>query len=120
MSLTQLLNRSCTITRRHESGNRDEFGNDTPSEGTVSTVCELQQRQRNETPDGQVARATWLLILPGDAVLASGDTVTVDQVVYEVHGDPWPARNPSTGAAHHLEATVVLAGSVDEGAARAS
>lgn len=120
MSLAQLLNRSCTITHRVAGATRDEYGNNVPDETTTSTVCELQQRQRTETPDGTIARASWLLVLPADTEIASGDTVTVGTVAYEVDGDPWTARNPRTGDDSHIEATVILAGGTDEGASRAS
>lgn len=108
MSLATLLNRACTITHRtFDPDVVNEFGDEIPTETPATTVCELQQRQRSETSDpGQVSKTEWLLILPAGTTIATGDTVTIDGLAYEVSGEPWPARNPRTQAASHVEATV--------------
>lgn len=106
MSLATLMNRACTITHR-QAGTVDSYGDETTDETTVTTVCELQQQRRSETTDpGTIADSSWLLILPADTALGAGDTVTVSGEAYEVHGEPWTARNPRTDAASHVEATV--------------
>lgn len=116
--LTDLLTLPCTITRRTPStSDPDEYGNRAPSEATVTTVCELQQRQRAEDDiNGQVATAAFLLILPAGTALHTTDTVTIDGDDYEVQGEPWAARNPRTQAASHVEATVTRVTSTNGGA----
>jgi hypothetical protein len=118
MTLSELINRDCSITRRTASGSTDDYGNEVATETTVDTVCELQQRNRSE-PDaaGEFSDADWMLILPAGTEITTADTVTVDGQDYEVVGDPWPARNPRTREPSHVEATVRrTAGAFDEGA----
>jgi len=111
--LDQLLNRTCVIETRVPGG-RDEYNNETDSVVEVSTVCELQQRQRTETGDrGEVSVTEWMLVLPASTDLSTGDTVLVDGDRYEVTGDPWQARNPRTQAVSHVEATVKRTSGVD-------
>jgi hypothetical protein len=107
MPLEDLLNRPCTITRRSESGTIDDYGNDIPDEETVETVCELQQRTRltdgEPAGQGELSDTRWLLVLPAGTDIRTGDTVEVDGQVYEMFGDPWPARNPRTQEESHVE-----------------
>lgn len=106
LTLAQLLNRSCTITRLQPGDDCDGYGNQTSEETTIVTVCDLQQRQRNESPD-EIVASDWLLVLPAGTAIGAGDTVTVDGAgTFEVHGEPWQARNPRTRSISHLEATV--------------
>ena len=106
MSIAGLLTLACTITHRTASTD-DSYGDETTTTSTVSTVCELQQKQRSETTDpGTIADSSWLLILPAGTTLSAGDTVTISGDDYEVHGEPWAARNPRTATASHVEATV--------------
>lgn len=118
MTLTALLNMPVTITRRADSGALDEFGNDINTETSIETVGELQQRQRSEPGQaGELSIADFLLILPADTPLGTGDQVIADGQAYEVTGDPWRARNPRTGVFSHIEATVRRTStSGDEGA----
>jgi hypothetical protein len=104
--LSTLLNTPCTITRRTSSTSEDAYGDTIPGTTTTTTVCELQQRQRSEQPGAEVSDTIWLLILPAGTGIDTGDKVTVDGVDYEMVGDPWPARNPRTGQASHVEATL--------------
>ncbi len=108
MSLATLINRPCTLTlRTFDPDVVNEFGDEIPIEATADTVCELQQRARDETSDpGQVSATEWLVFLPAGTSIATGDTITVDGIRYEVTGQPWPARNPRTQVASHIEATV--------------
>lgn len=107
MSLSKLLNRTCTLILRDLSGTVDDYGNPVPSERTITTVCELQQRQRTEPGDqGEVSDTTWLLVLPAGTTIDTGDAVEVAGERYELVGAPWPARNPRTGLESHVEATV--------------
>lgn len=106
MSIAGLLTLSCSITHRTAS-TVDSYGDETSTTATVTTVCELQQRQRSETTDpGTIADSSWLLILPAATTIGPGDSVTISGDAYEVHGEPWQARNPRTAAASHIEATV--------------
>ena len=106
MSLTNLINRPCTITTGIET---DDFGID-PDPATpapVTTVCELQQRQRGENADdGEVSWTDWIAFFPVGTLIDTADTVTVDGHNYEVVGEPWVARNPATEADSHIEATL--------------
>lgn len=108
MSISTLVNRTCTITRRSPSAAKDTYGNAIPGTSTVTTVCEIQQQPRRadaETTD-DLSDTLWLgIFLPGTAIDAS-DAVTVDGLKYEVSGAPWPARNPRTRAVSHIEANL--------------
>ena len=107
MTIAMLLTRDCTITHRTAGVSVDAYGSEIPATATTSTVCELQQQQRTEANErGTVAEDVWLLVLPAGTTIGPDDTVTVDGDVFHVHGDPWPVRNPRTGATHHVEATV--------------
>lgn len=104
MTIAKLLNLPCTITHRQEGDQHDTYGNDLDDETTTTTVCELQQRQRAETPN-DIAGTTWALYLPAGTAIDAGDTVEIDGESYEVFGEPWPARNPVTQVVSHIEAT---------------
>jgi hypothetical protein len=107
MTISTLLNRACTITHRSTGATVDAYGSEIPATAATATVCELQQQQRTESNErGTVAEDVWLLVLPAGTTIAADDTVTVDGDVFQVHGDPWPVRNPRTQTIHHLEATV--------------
>lgn len=112
MPLLQLLNTPVTITRRSPSADEtDDYGNPSDDETAVETVGELQQQRRDEPAgQGDLSVTTWLLILPAGTTLDATDLVTVDDVDYEVLGDPWNARNPRTGLDEHVEATLKKAG----------
>jgi len=118
--ISNLLNRECQIVRRGPSGVEDRYGNEIPTENTVSTVCELQavaQRSGNE-PNGynELSRTKWTIFFPVGTYVDSADTVVVDGEEYELDGDPWPVRNPRTQAASHVEASLIRVSSSDGGA----
>ena len=107
MTLAQLLNQTVTITHRTSSGQRDEYGSEIPTETNTATVGELQQTQRTEPgAQGELGVSTFLLVLPANTSIDTGDTVTVDGDSYEVVGAPWHARNPRTQVESHVEATL--------------
>lgn len=112
MSLSDLINRPCTINSRTASVEIDESGDETYTSTTVETVCEIQQRRRDE-PDaqGEFSDTDWLGIFPAGTALDTSDTVSVDDATFEVVGDPWPARNPRTRTVSHVEASLRKAGS---------
>lgn len=113
MTLTSLINRPCVL--RHRTGGTmvDRDGNEIPEWVETATVCEIQQRRRSEN-DEQISSAEWVaFLLPGETV-GSGDELLVDGVTFQVEGDPWPARNPRTRQASHIEATLRrMAGALD-------
>lgn len=114
--LTDLLNLPVTLVQRDESGDADERGNDIPTETLVETVGELQQRRRREPDDaGELSDADWLLILPADTTIRTGDGVIANGQHFEVVGDPWLARNPRTRAASHVEATLRRTAGAEDG-----
>ena len=101
-----MINRTCTVIRRSESGSTDDYGNDVATETTSVTVCELQQLRRDEKEDsGEVSRDTWTVFFHADEDIETGDAVVVDGQTFELIGDPWEARNPRTGVTSHIEAT---------------
>jgi hypothetical protein len=113
--LSKLLNRTCVLTLRSASEDKDDYGNERPSETTVTVLCELQQQQRTEQDlAGETSDTHWLLILPPGTQIGTGDSAEVDGHEYEVVGEPWKARNPRTQAQSHVEATLRrVAGSED-------
>ncbi len=113
--LSDLLTRTVTIIHRSSSGDTDAYGDDLETETTTTTVGELQQTARLEpSGQGELSDTTWLLILPAGTLLTTSSAVVVDEHVYELVGDPWPARNPLTGDESHVEATVRRTRGTDE------
>lgn len=113
--LADLMNRTCSVVRRYPSGTEDDYGNEIPGETTTVTVCEFQQRQRSEDEE-VVSEEQWLVILPAATNIDTADVLIVDEVEYELVGQPWPARNPRTKEVSHIEATVVrTSGAFDGG-----
>jgi hypothetical protein len=108
MALSNLLNRPCTITRRSTSSSVDEYGNPIDSVSNVETVCEIQQRSRDEQDDqAETSDTLWLLVLPPGTVIDTSDKVHVPGLGdFEMVGAPWPARNPRTQQESHVEATL--------------
>lgn len=105
--LSTLINTPCTITRRSSSGETDDYGNESETETTVDTVCELQQRQRDEPGDqGELSDTDWVLFLLPTESIDTGDLITVSGMDFEMVGDPWPVRDPTTSTVSHLEASV--------------
>lgn len=107
MPIDLLMNLPVTIVNRTDSDDVDEYGNAIPTENAMETVGELQQVRRDEPGDaGETSDTRWLLVLPAGTVVNTGDAVIADSEVYEVVGQPWPARNPRTGVVSHVEATL--------------
>lgn len=107
MTLTQLLNRKAWLVRVSDSGEEDEYGNQKQGETTTEIVCEVQQRRRDEQPDGSPAEGDWLGVFPAGTVVDSGDKIVVEGLgEFELIGDSWAARNPRTQTESHVEATL--------------
>lgn len=117
--LSLLLNRPCTIWRREASGTIDELGDETQDETATVTVCELQraaQRPSDEPPlAGEFSSTVWTAFFPAGTDIDTGDRVEVDGRMYEMVGDPWPARNPRTQAESHVEATLKRTAGQEDG-----
>lgn len=104
--LTSLINQACTITTTSNS-TEDVFGDPTQATTTTTTVCYVEQRQTDETTAGlAVGDERWRGIFPAGTAITARDRVTVGALVFEVDGPPWPARNPSTRVASHVEANL--------------
>lgn len=102
------LTRSCTILRRTDSGDENDYGDPIAGDpDQITTVCELQQRQRDEgDQQGELSDTHWNLYLPAGTELGSADTVIVDGQAFELVGDPWPAWDRTVQRVDHIEATV--------------
>jgi hypothetical protein len=108
VSLATLMSSPVLITRRLSSTTADDYGNEIPDEQFVETLGCLQQKARTEpAAEGELSITDWILFLPVDTVLRTGDLVTMldTETDYEVIGDP---ENMTMGspAVHHVEATV--------------
>lgn len=107
MTLSQLINRPCTILRRTTNAEKTPYGRQRKTDTLTETVCELQQTQSTELADGgEVADTTFLLVLPAATDIRTGDALVVDGHTYELTGEPWVARNPRTQIDSHIQATV--------------
>jgi hypothetical protein len=107
MSLSTLINKPCEIERRSLSADTDRYGNYLNTTTIVATVCELQQRIRKEPgEEGELSDTIWRAFFPAGTPIDTSDAVVVDDIVYEVVGDPWQARNPRTQTLSHVEATL--------------
>jgi hypothetical protein len=109
VSVARNLTRKCTI-RYQSSGAPDAHGNPTDFFFDVDTLCQFQQRGRQEIGDmGQLSDTTWLVtFLPNAVPPKAADQLIVDGVTYEFRGDSWPAYTLS-GRLDHIEATAARA-----------
>lgn len=117
MSLTTLINTPCTLVLSASSDDADDYGDITGGEPTLrETVCELQQRRRDEPGgQGEFSDTEWrVYFLPDEQGLDTADALIVEGARYEFVGDPWLAK-VGTPAMHHIEATVRRTGSEEEG-----
>lgn len=116
MSLATLMSRPCVIVRRSPSATeKNDYGDPLIDETTVETVCEIQQKTRDEPRDaGEVSVDEWLLILPIATDVDTSDRIEVDGSAFEFVGAPWRADTGSA-AVHHIEATVRRVGNAEEG-----
>lgn len=114
MSLSELLNKPCTIVSRSDEGDIDAYGVEIPTETETATVCELQQERRDEPDDaGELSITTWMLFLPHNTRFKTGDAVIVGTYTYEAVGDSWNAEQGSVDM-WHVEARVKRTAGDDE------
>lgn len=114
MSIDELLTRTCTIERQVAGADADVYGDEIPETSTLETVCELQQAGRDENPGRTIADDTWQFFAPAETDIQAGDRVTVDGMAFEVHGEPWIARDPELISTSHVEATLRRAHARDD------
>ena len=101
-----LIATPCSIVRRTNSDDIDELGNAVNTETETETVCDLQQRQRDEPETaGEFGISVWDIFFPAGTEIDTGDAVIVGSYVYELLGDPWDA-NQGSAAVNHVAATV--------------
>lgn len=113
MTLSSLMNLSCTVLSRTTSANTDAYGDEIRTETAVVTVCELQQVTSGEAPN-EVATTTYRLFLPADTVIDQDDSVVIDGHHYEVTGQPNLHRNPRTGSDSHIEVEIRRSSGADD------
>ena len=118
MPISDLLTRSCSILRRKPSGETDEYGDEVVAVTVESTVCEVQQRQRDEpATEGDLSDTGWLGVSPAGTELRTADAIEVNGIgTLELIGDPWPVRDPETGETSHIEATLRVTAGGNEAA----
>lgn len=107
MTLTRLINRPCTLLLRDNSDDVDDFSEEEAEPTEVETVCEIQQRNRQERGDqAELSDTTWNVFLPLGTEIDSGDAIRVDDLgEFELIGAPESKRNPLTQLESHVEAT---------------
>lgn len=113
MAVARLINRPCSIVHRTDSGEVDGDGNTVYDEETIETVCELQQRDRAENPEG-ISDTLWDLFLLAGTPTGPRDTITID-AEYEYVGEAWVVYDPFRRRASHIEATARRTNGAPEG-----
>src|SRR5262245_48763073 len=88
MRISHLLTKPCTITRRSDSGEINEYGDPVPTETTVEMTCELQKQVRRASEEpagaGEASDTLWDLFLPPGTEIETADFVTIDGIAYEM------------------------------------
>ena len=99
------LTLACVIQTCSPAGT-DEYGNEVQVLDSTDSVCEAQQSARVEdTTTGDTQTTTWRVWLPSDAVVTGSDRLVIDSYIYELIGDPWPARDLRSGQVVYNECT---------------
>lgn len=117
MTVATLMNRPCTITLRSTGTTEDDYGNLIDDEEFVDTVCEIQQKTRDEPEAlGETSVTLWDAFFPAGTVTDTAASVDVEGLgVFEFVGDSWPVRNPRTQIESHVQATVKRVGPSEDG-----
>lgn len=106
--VTDLIRRPCTLVKRPVAS-KSRYGNPTRDSIDVQTVCELQQRTRDEIGEqSEVSTSDWMAFFLPTEVVGREDRLIVDGETYEMVGGPWPVTHPPTGRVSHIEASVRL------------
>lgn len=115
MSLTDLIKTPCTITRRSQGTEEDDYGNLIPTTEDVETLCSIQQRATSEPGDqGELSDSTWLGLFFIGEELDTSDAVSTANGSYEVVGSPWRAEEGSEEM-WHIEARLRETAGADDG-----
>jgi hypothetical protein len=111
-----LIATPCTIVHREESGSVDDWGDPVKTETMTETVCELQQRRREEPSDqGELGLSWWECFFPVGTAIDTEDAVLVEpHGEFEVVGEPWNA-NQGSGAVNHVATTLRKVADWEEG-----
>lgn len=113
MSISILMNQTCTVITRESSADRDDYGDEIREEVATSTVCELQQTSSTE-PGDEVAETSFRVFLPAATTIDQDDSIVIDGHTYEVTGVPDLLRNPRTKLDSHIEVAVRRAAGADD------
>lgn len=111
--VTDLMTIPCSIVRRSNTGDVDDYGTPEQTESFVETVCEIQQVTSDEPPaSGEVARTMWKAWFPPGLDIRTGDALITGNRTYEIVGDPAEWRDPDTQQDWYIE--VEVARTMDE------
>lgn len=113
MTISSLMNLSCTVLSRATSASTDAYGDEIRTETAAVTVCELQQVTTGEAGD-EVASTSYRLFLPANTAIDQDDSVVIEGQHYEVSGRPNLHRNPRTGSDSHIEVEIVRSSGADD------
>jgi hypothetical protein len=107
VNVDRLLTSVATVDFVAPTGAADAFGDPTEVVTTVTFKAWLSQTQRSDdTVNANTQIGKFAIYLDSSAAAVQGfDRVTVDGVVYELDGPPWPALNPRTRQITHVECT---------------
>jgi hypothetical protein len=110
-----LIGTPCVIVRRVAGEEIDDYGDPVATEELVETVCELQQRQRDEPEaEGEFGVSRWEAFFPVNTEIDTTDGLIVEpHGEFEVIGNPWNA-NQGSAAVNHVVATLRRVGDVEE------
>lgn len=107
MSISTLINRTCHLHLRDESGTLDDYGNDLPSVTVTATVCEIQPRRANEDDNqGELSDDDYVAYFIPGTDLSTADAVVVAGETFELVGKPPVWRSPRTGENVYVAAYV--------------
>lgn len=108
MSLATMLDETCTIISRAQTGAVDRYNSPTWVEtSTAGVACYIEQTQPKELTIGRETQiADFLGAFLADTVLDGSDRVIQGTHTYEVIGPPWEVWNPRTASVDHIEANL--------------
>jgi hypothetical protein len=100
--LLGMLDRTCTLIGRSQSGAVDRYNQPTWVETTTTGVeCYIEQTDTREITNGRTTGiASHLGVFPSGTGIDDSDKVVLDDVTYEVLGPPWSVWEPGAGESH--------------------